>query len=183
MDVPAILSAGAIGLGFLLAFLTYLLIRGGERGTVIYVFMSFCFALVLVGAVLQFLAHDARALQRQVNQLQILLQEANQAKPATQAELTKTKSDLDVCLQKAGTLERELARANQIMAGIAAVIPDSIKSLNEVNSVLTGNVCSGGSSGIPIWGGRGTMAAEKSTKVISNLSAAKSAIETSIPPK
>jgi uncharacterized membrane protein SpoIIM required for sporulation len=43
MDVPAILSAGAIGLGFLLAVLTYLLIRGGTRDTPVYVFMFFCF--------------------------------------------------------------------------------------------------------------------------------------------
>jgi hypothetical protein len=171
------LSAGAIGLGFLLAFLTYLLIRGGARGAPIYVFMFFCFALVMVGAILQVLAYDARALQRQVNVLQVQLQEANQSKPATQAELQKVRSDFDACQQKSLSLEKDVARSHQIMAGIAAVIPDSIKNLQDVNSILTGNVCSGGASGIPIWGGRGTAAAAQSTKVISNLSAAKSAIE------
>lgn len=183
MDVPAILSAGAIGLGFLLAFLTYLLIRGGERGTPVYVFMCFCFGLVLVGAVLQYMAFDTRRLQNQLNVLQVQLQQANDGKPATELELQKARNSADACQQKSLALEKELARAHQIMAGIAAVIPESIKNLQDVNSILTGNVCSGGASGIPIWGGRGTTAAAQSTKVISNLSAAKSAIESVAPQK
>jgi uncharacterized protein (DUF3084 family) len=107
---------------------------------------------VLVGAVLQVLAHQARALQQQVNALQVQLQEAKQSGPATQAELHKVKNDFEACQQKSLSLEKDVARANQIMAGIAAVIPESIKNLQDVNSVLTGNVCSGGSSGIPNMG-------------------------------
>ncbi|MGY3233909.1 hypothetical protein ACVWZ4_005551 [Bradyrhizobium sp. USDA 4472] len=183
MNIPAILSAGAIGLGFLLAFLTYLLLRANARGTPIYVFMCFCFALVLVGAILQYMAFDARSLQSQVNTLQVELQHANEGKPATEQELQKARSYADACQQKSLALEKDLARANQVMSGIAAVIPESIKNLQDVNTILTGNYCAGGSSGVPIWGGRGTTAAAQSTKVISNLSAAKSAIESVVPQK
>jgi hypothetical protein len=57
--ISSILGAGAIGLGFLLAYLTYRLLRappqpnGPRNNAPIYAFEVFCFALVIVGAFLQ----------------------------------------------------------------------------------------------------------------------------------
>ena len=49
MDVVSILSLGAIGLGFLLAYLAYRLLAGGQTNErTIYVFMVFCLTLVAV---------------------------------------------------------------------------------------------------------------------------------------
>lgn len=54
-SVASILGYGAIGLGFLLAFLAYKLLgKPGIKEQPIYVFEAFCLVLVLVGAFLQY---------------------------------------------------------------------------------------------------------------------------------
>ena len=137
-SIVSILGLGAVGLGFLLALLSYRLLRQERtNNTPIYVFQFFCFALVLVGAWLQYF----------------------------------------------GNARSQLESSYQVMARIASMVPGSIQDLEAVNAVLTGNVCEGGGSGIPIWGGRGTQAAVRSTRVISNLAAAKSSIEGILPQK
>lgn len=139
-SIASILGAGAIGLGFLLAYLTYRLLRQERTNyTPLYVFQVFCFALVIVGAVLQYFGNAYS--------------------------------------NKIEALEASLKNSHQTMTRIASMVPEAIQDLEAVNQVLTGNVCSGGSSGIPIWGGKGTQAAARSTRVIGNLAAAKSAID------
>ena len=61
MEYAKILSYGAIGLGFLLAVLSYWLLRGNpdKRGP-IYIFMLFCLILVAIGAWLQYTADSNR---------------------------------------------------------------------------------------------------------------------------
>lgn len=55
MTVIEILGAGAMGLGFLLAYLTYrLLAENRTNNRPIYAYQVFCFLLVLVGAFLQY---------------------------------------------------------------------------------------------------------------------------------
>ena len=60
MDIASILGFGAIGLGFLLAFLAYRLLATGEaRERPIYIYMAFCLALLGVGAALHALVPRA----------------------------------------------------------------------------------------------------------------------------
>jgi hypothetical protein len=178
MSVTSILGAGAIGLGFLLALLTYNLLRQKRPdNTPIYVFQFFCFALVLIGAVLQYSATGSSQkienLQDQVKSLQKDLEDAQSSLP----ELQKTKASLSTAMQTAKTVDASLFAMQQAITKVVKMVPGSIENLNAVNAVLTGNVCSGGRSGIPIHGGAGTAAAARSTEVISNLSAAKSSLE------
>jgi len=140
-----------------LAFLTYNLLKQERaNNTPIYVFEFFCFALVLVGAALQYIGNTSDA--------------------ASKAELQKAKNELAVA-------QASLSRAHDALTRIAEIIPPSIKELGSVNSVLTGRVCSGGREGEPIWGGRGTEAAKLSTNVMNNLSGAERLIESILPKK
>ncbi|MEH6442958.1 MAG: hypothetical protein V7784_03590 [Oceanospirillaceae bacterium] len=228
MNIVSILGLGAIGLGFLLALLTYKLLRQAPVNNVpIYVYQFFCFVLVLIGAGLQYstILQDQRINTASVHifnlsekivgykgrisslekRLKVVDDELNLAKQDTaqlgslkgrvsilkldndkykskvsslDKRLEKTKDILSSTQQKASQLTRQLNNSILVMKNIAYMIPSSIKKLNSVNEILTGNVCSGGSSGVPIWGGRGTQMAKLSTEVISNLSAAKSSIHT-----
>jgi hypothetical protein len=163
-SITSILGLGAIGLGFLLAFLTYSLLRTERtNNTPIYVFQFFCFALVLVGAFLQYVG--------------------NARTETSQTEIQTIKNNLAAAQEKSQSLETSLTSTYEVMARIANTVPKSIEDLEAVNSVLTGNVCEGGNSGIPIWAGKGTQAAALSTTVISNLAAAKSSIEGILPKK
>lgn len=147
MNIVSILGLGSIGLGFLLAFLTYrLLTKEREQNLPIYVFQVFCFLLVLVGAALQYSTTNG-----------------NDQVVALQAEIAR--------------LQREKVASDTIMRKISDGIPTSISNLQAVNAILTGNVCEGESTGVPIWGGRGTDAAAQSTAVMNSLAAAKSSIE------
>jgi hypothetical protein len=163
-NITSILGLGAVGLGFLLAFLTYnLLKRPQPNYTPIYVFEFFCFALVLVGAALQYLASTSST--------------------TTLAELQTMRSKLDSALQRAESSEANLTKAYEVMARIAKMVPTSIADLQEVNRVLTGNYCSGGSNGVPLWGDYGPKTAARSTAVIGKLAGASNAIESVVPPK
>ena len=147
MDIVAILGFGAIGLGFLLAFLTYQLLRRERKNNrPIYVFQFFCFMLVLIGAFLQY----ASSL-------------GNDTSQDLRIEISNIQSRLDTAIS--------------IMKTINEPIPGSIKDLNSVNTVLTGLSCSGGSHGVPLHGGKGPANAALNTKVIGHLSAAKNSID------
>jgi hypothetical protein len=188
MSVTSILSAGAMGLGFLLAGFTYNLLRQNRDDyTPIYVFQFFCFGLVIIGASLQYFAsthsETMETLQSQIRGLQADLAAAKSSLPATQAELQTTKSNSDAALQKSRSLEANLSGIQEAMARIADMVPGSVKHLEDVNSVLTENVCPGGADGQgqPIFAGRGVHAASLSTEVIGNLRAAKSSIDIFLP--
>ncbi|WP_298975920.1 hypothetical protein [uncultured Roseobacter sp.] len=61
MNPLEILGAGAIGLGFLLAVLTFQLLKSNRVSyRPVYAYMAFCLALVLIGAWMQHLSIDAR---------------------------------------------------------------------------------------------------------------------------
>jgi hypothetical protein len=65
MGIVSILGFGAIGLGFLLAYLAYrLLAKDPTRERPIYVYMAFCLVLVGVGAALQFDESRNRAMKQ-----------------------------------------------------------------------------------------------------------------------
>lgn len=163
-NITSILGLGAVGLGFLLAFLTYNLLRKPQTNhTPIYVFEFFCFALVLVGAFLQWSATNSST--------------------ASLAELQTMRSKLDSAQQRAESAEANLIKAYEVMARIAKMVPTSITDLQEVNRVLTGNSCSGGSNGQPLWGDYGPKTAARSTAVIGKLAGAGNAIESVVPPK
>lgn len=186
MDVVSILGLGAIGLGFLLAFLTYrLLATERTNNRPIYVFQFFCFALVLVGAWLQFSStagsQEILVLQDEIMEHQEELVTYKETTTEIQEELQRTKNNLNAAQQKIEQVSQKLASSISVMQRISNVVPESIQNLEAVNAVLTGNSCSGGSAGVPLWGGRGTEMAALSTTVISNLSAAKSSIEGVLP--
>lgn len=157
-STPAeILGFGAIGLGFLLAVLAYFLLRKDRPTyTPIYVFLVFNFGLVLVGAWLQYIGNTSTAECR--------------------AELQKTKSEL-------AAVQASLASAHNAMTQIAGTIPQSIKDLQAVNSILTGLSCSGGMQGEPLWGGYGTKGSQLGTNVMNRLSGAERLIESIVPKK
>ncbi|UWQ95478.1 hypothetical protein K3728_17685 [Rhodobacteraceae bacterium M385] len=67
MNVLSILGYGAIGLGFLLAFLAYrLLSTERTNNQPLYVFMAFCLVLFFGGVWLQFLSLDPNPLLEQI---------------------------------------------------------------------------------------------------------------------
>ena len=186
MDIVSILGLGAIGLGFLLAFLTYRLLSNERTdNTPIYVFQFFCFALVLIGAWLQYASTSGSksivALQAKVVTLENEFT-ANESKvDELQEELATTKNERNTAQQKAKQATEKLASSIKVMKTIASMVPKSIKDLESVNAVLTGLSCSGGSHGKPLWEGLGTKTAKLSTSVIKNLTAAKSSIDALIP--
>lgn len=181
-SITSILGAGAIGLGFLLAYLTYNLLKE-ERAKYgpIYVYEFFCFALVIVGAVLQYSSAERsdknETLEIRINTLQAEKNTAQESLRATQTELETAKQNLNASLSEAEAARAKLKRSLDVMTGIANMIPTALAELSEINSVLTGNVCSGGSSGIPISGGLGAAAARRSTTVMNSLTAANSSID------
>ncbi len=237
-SIESILAKGAIGLGFLLAFLTYRLLKQERTDhTPIYVFQFFCLALVLVGAWLQYSEnkttllhneiselqnelslsaeaiktkagviktneeeiaklegsltgnkHDSISLNQKNTELQSMLNSCQLAQnqldkslETTKMALEKANRNLNNSQRDSSSLKRELVRTQQVLINIAGMIPKSVQELNSVNNILTGNVCSGGKSGIPIWGGQGTAAAARSNKVITNLEVAKNSIEGVLP--
>lgn len=187
-NIASILGTGAIGLGFLLAYLTYRLLKQHQKNyTPIYVFEFFCFALVLVGAALQFSASNNSGtienLQQQVKSLQAELNTAKEGMPATLAELQTVKGKLDSALQRADASDASLTKAYEVMGRISKLVPTSVANLQEVNRVLTGKYCSGGGDGEVLWGGYGPKTAALSTIVISNLSGAGNAIQSIVPAK
>lgn len=93
------------------------------------------------------------------------------------------RSKLDSALQRAESSEANLTKAYEVMARIAKTVPTSIADLQEVNRVLTGNYCSGGSNGVPLRGDYGPKTAAHSTAVIGKLAGASNAIESVVPPK
>lgn len=110
-SVASILGYGAIGLGFLLAVLTYRLLRKGpENNTPIYVYEVFCFALVIVGAFLQWSSNNisAGALMSQIDTLQSQLKEAKGALSKAQLDLDSTKDNLNRAQTQAKSAESQL---------------------------------------------------------------------------
>ncbi|WLA69208.1 hypothetical protein [Bradyrhizobium diazoefficiens] len=163
-NITSILGLGAVGLGFLLAFLTYSLLKQPQKNyTPIYVFEFFCFALVLVGAGLQY--------------------SASSKDTTAQEELQKVRSNLAGAVQRADAADANLMKAYEVMAGIAKKVPASIADLQEVNRVVTGNYCSGGSNGQPLWGDYGPKTGARTTAVIANLNGTSDAIKSVVPAK
>jgi hypothetical protein len=121
MDIVSILGLGAIGLGFLLAYLAYrLLAKNQIRERPLYIFMAFCLVLVGVGAALQFA--DSR----------------------TKASLEATRSALD-------DARAQNKRMADSMKAIVDALTPTEKPLQEVNRHVTdGGACSGGRSGEPL---------------------------------
>jgi ElaB/YqjD/DUF883 family membrane-anchored ribosome-binding protein len=188
LNITSVLGYGAIGLGFLLALLTYNLLKRPQTSyTHIYVYESFCFALVLVGAALQYFASNSAAtidsLQQEVKSLHAELNTARATGSAAVTELQTTKGKLDSAMQSAQSSDANLTKAYEVMVGIAKAAPTSIANLQEVNRVLTGNYCSGGHDGQPLWNGYGPKTAALSTTVIGEIAGASKAIESIVPPK
>jgi len=186
MDILSILGLGAIGLGFLLAFLAYrLLATERTNNRPVYVYQVFCLALVLIGAWLQYSSNTSSQtvldLQSKTQGLQEELVAYKFRLPELQDELNTAKLDVAAGKQMAEQLGEKLARSIAVMEKIASMVPESIQNLQAVNAILTGNSCSGGRGGEPIWGGNGTEMAKLSTIVISNLASAKSSIESVLP--
>lgn len=187
-NVASILGYGAIGLGFLLALLTYNLLKQPQANyTHIYVYEFFCFALVLVGAALQYSTNNGDStihdLQKQVKSLQNDLNTASNSNSAVTKELQATQNKLASATQRADSAEANLTKAYEVMVDIAKAAPTSIANLQEVNRVLTGNYCSGGSNGQPLWNGYGPKTAALSTGVIGSIAGASKAIESIVPSK
>jgi hypothetical protein len=166
-DPTKILGYGAIGLGLLLAVLTYNLLKNPSlKERPIYVFQAFCLALVVIGAWLQYTNNSSAA----------------DASLALQKELTAVKERLTSADAKASEMqnravlaENRLSTAVQVMNAIASSVPMSISKLQSVNSKLTGDSCPGGAHGIGVPGGSQTAAL--STAVMNDLAAAKSSID------
>lgn len=120
-----ILSFGAIGLGFLLAFLAYRLLSKPEtHHGAIYIYMLFCTALVLIGAGIQV--------------YEIYVKSQVEQKEARIADLVAANAEGG-------------AKAKGQMAAIADLLATTYAPLNAVNAHVTdGQVCPGLGHGVPL---------------------------------
>lgn len=148
-SVASILGYGAIGLGFLLAFLTYRLLgKPGIKEQPIYVFEAFCLVLVLVGAFLQY-SDGQRRDDAAIHETDALRAETD----ALRAQYDKLTAAMNSFVNNAST---------------------SIGDLQPVGNFLTSAACSGGAHGDPIQGGAGQ--ANVIAKVVNRLAESKATL-------
>jgi hypothetical protein len=163
MDIASILGFGAIGLGFLLAFLAYRLLAGGEaRERPVYIYMAFCLALLGVGAALQY--SDSRyktALEqktRDYDNLKALYETQATNLIAAQNNLTETQGKLSSTLALLASAQTSLGNANsqnKKMADSMKAIVDTLAATTgplqaAAGHVTAGTVCPGGPHGEPL---------------------------------
>jgi hypothetical protein len=156
-NAASILGYGAIGLGFLLAWLAYRLLLQEQRVREpranilksIYFFECFCVVLVLFGAVLQYFDNTNRSnafvLSNKIT--------------ALESELQSTKSNisgLQTRAESAGQCEAKLAEYASINLKLFQSITNSTSIVAKVqadlvkqNSLAVNDSCSGGPNGIP----------------------------------
>jgi hypothetical protein len=87
MDIASILSYGAIGLGFLLAYLAYQLLASGmasERQ--VYTYMAFCLSLLIIGGVIQYF--DNKRLREGLRTIDTFLAPTAQPLAEVQGQIT-----------------------------------------------------------------------------------------------
>lgn len=178
-DVVQILGFGIIGLGFLLAFFAYMLLRGPvRRERPIYVYMCFCLVLVAIGAYVQIRTSDAMRdlvdLRKQLNTVRGDLSIATNNLNASLSVCEAHRTALNASENKAKAAETKLEQSVQAMREFVSAAPDIVNKLNQVGGFLTSSACPGGSNGRPIHGGAET--AVLTTDAVSRLSAAQGAM-------
>lgn len=153
----SILSYGAIGLGFLLAWLAYRLLQK-EQGVhtprlsilrSIYVFECFSIVLVIIGAVLEYTNNEARAGAFTTSTENTSLR----------AELKATKDKWEVADKRAQAGDQCEAKLKQYAAiatsqnkainDAASTIQKILKDLASQNALAVADSCPGGAHGVP----------------------------------
>lgn len=165
MDIASILGFGAIGLGFLLAFLAYRLLATNEaRERPVYIYMAFCLALLGVGAALQYSDNHYKAALEQKNKdyesLRAQLDATAKNLIAAQATLSENQEKLSSTLTSLAAAQAavnnakgENKRLADGMKAIVETLAPTTGPLREVQGAVTGLACSGGAHGIPMNGG------------------------------
>jgi len=182
MDIASILGFGAIGLGFLLAFLAYrLLATGGARERPVYVYMAFCLALLGVGAALQYSDNlNKTALEQKTKDYDNLkaqgdttaknLISAQSNLTETQDKLSSTLTSLAAAQAALNSAKSENKRLADSMKAIVDTLTPTARPLQEVQGLITGLACSGGAHGEAMNGG--AEAGGKIAGALSQISAA-----------
>jgi hypothetical protein len=166
MDIVSILGFGAIGLGFLLAFLAYrLLATGKAQERPVYVYMAFCLSLLAVGAALQYSDNRYRTALDQKNKDYDALkaQYDSTAKNLinSQTSLTENQDKRSSALTSLASAQAALSSetsANKRMADSMKAIVDAltptVKPLQETETAVTSaGACGGGGHGQPMGNG------------------------------
>jgi hypothetical protein len=122
MDIVSILSLGAIGLGFLLAFLAYRLLATGQaRERPVYIYMIFCLSLLGVGASLQYT--DSRyksAFEEKSREYDVLKAQHDNLKAQLAEAQASLRATNDTIGQTGTNLERMTAERNAATSATAA---------------------------------------------------------------
>jgi len=156
-NAASILGYGAIGLGFLLAYLAYRLLlkeqsRDITRDSIlraIYIFEAFCVVLVVLGSVLQYSNNEDKAMAGSVSD----------KNKTIYAELESTKESLAAAqrrVQAAGACETSLgaytsvySRQSDAIKNANAIVDKVLGALSRQNDFAVNDSCSGGPHGIP----------------------------------
>jgi hypothetical protein len=157
MSITSILGYGAIGLGFLLAYLAYRLLLQ-EQGTktprpeilkAIYLFECFCVVLVVLGSILQYSANEDKAKAE-------LLSEKNRA---LDNDLKFTKDNLaaaqllakaaDVCETKLQDVASIVAAQRKAIENSTTMIDGVLTALVTQNKLAINDSCPDGEHGGP----------------------------------
>jgi hypothetical protein len=165
MDIASILGFGAIGLGFLLAFLAYrLLATNDARERPVYIYMVFCLALLGVGAALQYSDNryktaleqktkDYDSLKAQYDATAKNLVGSQNNLTETQDKLSSTLTSLAAAQTALNNSKSESKRLADSMKAIVETLAPTTAPLQQVQGVVTGLACSGGAHGEPMNGG------------------------------
>lgn len=155
-NAASILGYGAIGLGFLLAYLAYRLLlkeqtQSVPRDTIlrsIYIFEIFCVFLVILGAILQFTnSADKSSAASLLDKNKGLESELTSTKDSLAAAQVRVKG-ADVCKSKLTQVTSVNSAQRDTIMGAMAIIDKVLKDLSAQNNFAINDGCSGGPHGI-----------------------------------
>jgi hypothetical protein len=186
MDVVSILGLGAVGLGFLLAYLSYRLLANPlSKERPIYIFMVFCLALVCVGALLQY--NDSRSgseliqLRKEHENLISMSGIAENALLSAQKGISEMRATLASTQSSLNDTLNENKRLTGSMGAIFHALTPTQQPLQVVaNHVTDGGACNGGAHGEPL--PHGNEDGARISSALANITAATRIAAQHVPP-